>query len=67
MSGKCKIEVSKKCVSVNLEKVLKLIGVCGNNLKDVMLMLSVGLFICIIGVLGFGKSMLINDILFSIV
>lgn len=67
MSGKCKIEVLKKCVLVNLEKVLKLIGVCGNNLKDVMLMLLVGLFICIIGVLGFGKLMLINDILFLIV
>lgn len=67
MSGKCKIEVLKKCVSVNLEKVLKLTGVCGNNLKDVMLMLSVGLFICITGVLGFGKLMLINDILFLIV
>lgn len=66
MSGKCKIEVLKKCVLANLEKVLKLIGACGNNLKDVMLMLLVGLFICIIGVLGFGKLMLINDILFLI-
>lgn len=67
MSGKRKIEVSKKRVSANSEKVLKLIGVRGNNLKDVTLTLSVGLFICIIGVLGFGKSTLINDILFSIV
>ncbi len=49
-----------------LEKVLKLTGARGNNLKDVTLTLPVGLFTCITGVSGSGKSTLINDTLFPI-
>ncbi|MBM0902146.1 hypothetical protein JQN45_23760, partial [Escherichia coli] len=44
MSGKRKIEVPKKRVPANPEKVLKLTGARGNNLKDVTLTLPVGLF-----------------------
>ncbi len=50
----------------NPEKVLKLTGARGNNLKDVTLTLPVGLFTCITGVSGSGKSTLINDTLFPI-
>lgn len=66
MSGKRKIEVPKKRVPANPEKVLKLTGARGNNLKDVTLTLPVGLFTCITGVSGSGKSTLINDTLFPI-
>ena len=66
MSGKRKIEVPKKRVPANPEKVLKLTGAHGNNLKDVTLTLPVGLFTCITGVSGSGKSTLINDTLFPI-
>lgn len=66
MSGKRKIEVPKKRVPANPEKVLKLTGARGNNLKDVTLTLPVGLFTCITRVSGSGKSTLINDTLFPI-
>lgn len=42
-------------------------GVVGNNLKNVDLFIFVGLFICVMGVLGLGKFILINDIFFKIV
>ncbi|MCY3235794.1 excinuclease ABC subunit UvrA, partial [Acinetobacter pittii] len=63
---KRKIEVPKQRVPANPEKVLKLTGARGNNLKDVTLTLPVGLFTCITGVSGSGKSTLINDTLFPI-
>ena len=63
MSGKRKIEVPKKRVPANPEKVLKLTGARGNNLKDVTLTLPVGLFTCITGVSGSGKSTLVNRML----
>lgn len=66
MSGKRKIEVPKQRVAADPEKVLKLTGARGNNLKDVTLTLPVGLFTCITGVSGSGKSTLINDTLFPI-
>ncbi|MDU5192358.1 MAG: ATP-binding cassette domain-containing protein, partial [Mixta calida] len=47
-------------------KVLKITGARGNNLKDVTLTLPVGLFTCVTGVSGSGKSTLINDTLFPI-
>ncbi|MCF3817146.1 hypothetical protein, partial [Salmonella enterica] len=64
MSGKLKIEVPKQRVPAIPEKVLKLTGARGNNLKVVTLTLPVGLFTCITGVSGSGKSSLINDTLF---
>ncbi|MEP6484887.1 MAG: excinuclease ABC subunit UvrA [Rudaea sp.] len=64
LSGKRGIEVPKKRAVADPERVLKLIGASGNNLKDVDLEIPAGLFICITGVSGSGKSTLINDTLF---
>ena len=63
MSGKRKIEVPKQRVPANPEKVLKLTGARGNNLKDVTLTLPVGLFTCITGVSGSGKSTLFKALM----
>jgi len=41
-------------------------GARGNNLKDVTLTLPLGLFICVTGVSGSGKSSLINETLYPI-
>ncbi|MTD86189.1 excinuclease ABC subunit A, partial [Escherichia coli] len=65
-SCKRRIEVQKKSVAANPEKVAKLTGERGNNLKDVTLTVPVGLYTCITGVSGSGKSTLINDTLFPI-
>ncbi|OYV85078.1 MAG: excinuclease ABC subunit A, partial [Ignavibacteriae bacterium 37-53-5] len=46
--------------------VLTLQGASGNNLKDIDVKFPLGLFICITGVSGSGKSSLINDTLYRI-
>jgi excinuclease ABC subunit A len=46
-------------------KVLKLIGACGNNLKQVSIDIPCGLMVCVTGVSGSGKSTLINDTLYT--
>ncbi|KLU14969.1 MULTISPECIES: excinuclease ABC subunit UvrA [Xenorhabdus] len=66
LSGERKIAIPEQRVSVDPDKMLKLIGAKGNNLKKVTLKLPVGLFTCVTGVSGSGKSTLINDTLFPI-
>ncbi len=66
LSGKREIAIPKQRIPANPEKVMKLIGATGNNLKNVTLTLPVGLFTCITGVSGSGKSTLINDTLYPI-
>ncbi|SFO04089.1 excinuclease ABC subunit UvrA [Xenorhabdus japonica] len=66
LSGERKIAIPEQRVPANPDKMLKLIGAKGNNLKKVTLKLPVGLFTCITGVSGSGKSTLINDTLFPI-
>ncbi|QLK87861.1 excinuclease ABC subunit UvrA [Arsenophonus endosymbiont of Aphis craccivora] len=66
LSGERKIAIPPKRVAIDAEKTLKLIGAQGNNLKNVTLELPVGLFTCITGVSGSGKSTIINDTLFPI-
>ncbi len=64
LSGKRGIAVPKKRAAPDPDRMLKLIGASGNNLKDVDLEIPAGLFVCVTGVSGSGKSTLINDTLF---
>ena len=66
LSGEEKIEIPKKRTALDKNKLLKLKGATGNNLKGVNLEIPVGLFTCITGVSGSGKSTLINDTLFPL-
>ncbi|UVK78097.1 MAG: excision nuclease subunit A [Sodalis sp. Fse] len=66
LSGKQVIAIPTDRIPADLTRVLKLVGACGNNLKDVTLMLPVSLFTCITGVSGSGKSTLINYTLFPV-
>lgn len=66
LNGKKKIDVPLKRTPYNPNKVVELIGASGNNLKNVNLVVPIGLFTCITGVSGSGKSTLINDTFFSI-
>src|SRR3546814_7305979 len=66
LSGKRQIDVPKQRHKPNLKMQLKLLGASGNNLKDVDLTISSGLFTAITGVSGSGKSTLINDTLYAL-
>ncbi|OBX04864.1 excinuclease ABC subunit A [Gallibacterium genomosp. 3] len=66
LSGKEKIEIPAQRTAMDPERMLKLFGATGNNLKSANLEIPVGLFTCITGVSGSGKSTLINDTLFPI-
>ena len=67
LSGRRNIEVPKKYLSPDPERMLQIQGACGNNLKQVTLDLPVGLLVCVTGVSGSGKSTLINDTLYHTV
>ncbi|MEJ8568876.1 excinuclease ABC subunit UvrA [Elongatibacter sediminis] len=61
--GTRKIDIPDKRTAADPEKVLKVVGASGNNLKAVNLEVPAGLFVCVTGVSGSGKSTLINDTL----
>ncbi|EXJ10838.1 excinuclease ABC subunit UvrA [Nitrincola nitratireducens] len=66
LSGTRKIEVPAERGMFNPDKVLRLSGARGNNLKNVTLEIPVGLMTCVTGVSGSGKSTLINSTLYPI-
>ncbi len=66
LSGERCIAVPSERRSADPERMLKLIGAHGNNLKHVNLEIPVGLLTCITGVSGSGKSTLINNTLYPV-
>jgi len=64
LSGKKTIEVPEKRRTPN-GKTLEIIGACENNLKNIDVSFPLGLFICVTGVSGSGKSSLVNEILYK--
>ncbi len=65
LSGERKIKVPKKRLEIKNEKI-KIVEAFENNLKKVSVDIPVGLFTCITGVSGSGKSSLINQTLLPI-
>ncbi|HAZ7572076.1 excinuclease ABC subunit UvrA [Legionella sp. PATHC032] len=66
LSGKEAIEIPKARIPVNYDRMIHLKGVTCNNLHNVDVSIPLGLFTCITGVSGSGKSSLINDTLYPI-
>lgn len=64
LSGRAKIEVPKSRKALG-DFFLSVQGAKENNLKDVDLDIPLGVFLCITGVSGSGKSSLINEILYK--
>ena len=65
ISGKRKIKVPKKRTKVSEHKI-KIIDASENNLKKISVEIPIGVFTCITGVSGSGKSSLINQTLLPI-
>lgn len=63
LSGKLSIPIPEKRHKPDQDRILRIDGASGNNLKNVTLNLPVGLFVCVTGVSGSGKSTLINETL----
>jgi excinuclease ABC subunit A len=63
LSGIREIPTPPERTPIDPQRVMKVIGACGNNLKNVTLEIPAGLFVCVTGVSGSGKSTLINDTL----
>ncbi len=64
LSGRKRIEIPKKTREIGEDK-LTIIGACENNLKNITVDFPLGLFICVTGVSGSGKSSLVNEILYK--
>ena len=66
LSGRVKIAIPAKRTARDPNKLLRLSGASGNNLRTVNLEIPTGLLTCITGVSGSGKSTLINNTLYPI-
>jgi len=66
LSGQDEIAVPSQRHPANPEKIFKLMGASGNNLKNVNLEIPAGLLTCVTGVSGSGKSTLINETLYKV-
>lgn len=66
LSGKRSIDIPEKRVAFDKARVLSITGATENNLQQVDVDIPIGLFTCITGVSGSGKSSLINETLYPI-
>src|SRR5690606_6722063 len=66
LSGRREISIPAQRTPINPDKMLRLKGATGNNLRDVDLEIPFGLFTCITGVSGSDKSTLINTTLYPV-
>ena len=67
LSGQKRIPIPAMRTPYDKNRILKLLGATGNNLKNIDVDIPVGLFTCVTGVSGSGKSTLINETLYKLV
>ena len=65
LSGRTSIETPKKRRKIDKDRVLHITGAEENNLKNVQAKFPLGVFTCVTGVSGSGKSSLVNEILYK--
>ncbi|WP_114375480.1 excinuclease ABC subunit UvrA [Elioraea thermophila] len=67
LSGRTCIPVPARRRPVDRKRVLRVVGATGNNLKNLTVDFPLGLFVCVTGVSGGGKSTLVIDTLYKAV
>jgi len=67
LTGEMSVPVPAKRRKATKGRSLKIVGARGNNLKDVSVEIPLGMFTCITGVSGGGKSTLVIDTLYKAV
>lgn len=65
LSGRKKIEIPKTRRQVHPDEVVHIIGAQENNLQKIDVDIPLGVFTCVTGVSGSGKSSLVNEILYK--
>jgi len=65
LSGRQQIEIPENVNPIDPERILRIEGACGNNLKNISIDIPIGLMTVVTGVSGSGKSTLINDTLYE--
>ena len=65
LRGDESIETPMRRRSLKTEHVIEIVGAAENNLKGIDVTIPVGVFTCVTGVSGSGKSSLVHDILFA--
>lgn len=65
LSGTMKIPMPVETRPINKNKMIRVIGAHGNNLKTITAEFPIGTFICVTGVSGGGKSTLLVDTLYK--
>ena len=66
LAGRRAIEIPAARTPIDRERLLKITEACGNNLKKIDVEIPVGLFTCVTGVSGSGKSTFVNQTLYPI-
>ena len=63
LSGRMRTEIPPQRRAFKEDKVIVVHGMTGNNLKNVEMRIPLGLFVCVTGVSGSGKSTAVNETL----
>jgi len=66
LAGRKEIEVPKQRRVIDPKKQLKIVGAKHNNLQEIDIEIPLGVFVCVTGVSGSGKSSITNDILWEV-
>lgn len=65
LSGRKKIEIPIKRRTVDSNLMIEVKGISENNLKNIDVDIPIGVFTCVTGVSGSGKSSLVNEVVYK--